>query len=533
MSGMDTALRYCPICEQRYPEALCPKDGVLTVPGSTLHPRDLDLSAGTLIAGRYRIEARLGEGGMAAVYRATQVSMQRQVALKVMQPGLLVDAQAMKRFYREARAASALRHPHIVNVHEFGVDDGTHMPFIAMELVTGQSLKRLIQLEGPLPEPRACKLLAQIARALVEAHAKDVVHRDLKPDNVMVSTLEDGHEHVTVLDFGIAKVGGQAAEGQENLTASGVAIGTPRYMAPEQVLGQPVDFRADLYALGCILHEMLTRSVPYVADEMVKVMMMHVHGAVPELPATASAEARVLHQALLAKEPRLRPATTSVVARIATALATGAETEAAIWLAEAQVVAAEAATPRYTRPPEGVTDADAFTSDGIATTLRRPAGGLSAEPASASPPPQAKLPWLWILGGGAAGLMAVAFAVALRSSPTAEISAVPLPTPMEVTPPPKREPTPAPAPSPEPAEASVRIVSEPAGASVVLDGERLGVTPLDVSAADRSRALELRLSGHHTVRSQLKPGAKSPQVIRLRPRAKPTKTQDFPDLAPR
>lgn len=529
MSEADLELRYCPICEQSYAERVCPQDGVLTVPAATMQAVDRDLEPGVVIGGRYRVEARLGSGGMAKVYRATQLSMQRPVALKVMQAGLLSDAQAMKRFYREAQAASSLTHPNIVNVHDFGVDDETQMPFLAMELVEGKSLNQLLAREGPLDVARASAVLAQVTRALVEAHAKGVVHRDLKPDNVMIATLEDGHEHVTVLDFGIAKVARRTASMQDSLTASGIAIGTPRYMAPEQVLGREVDFRADLYALGCILHEMLTNAPPYEGEETVQVMMQHVHGPMPELPETCQGPVRALHAALLAKDARLRPATTGVVARIAGALASGGDVEVERWLAEAQVVVTEAPTPQITAAPPVVKAEESE----IAATVPSPAERMPAAPTTGphDPKPRAA-PWPWIVGGGIIGLLIVILIGRPGVDDAPEVTPIAPPPAEAAAPAPEPEPEPPPSEAAPEAPRVVRVVSVPAGARVLADGELLGQTPLEVELTDAPREVELRLRGYRSAKRTLSPDASGPLEVRLRKRRK-APSEDFPPLAPR
>ena len=315
-SGSEDGLRYCPLCEELTENITCPHDGVMTIP-MALASGVIDLDIGETVAGRYQIESSLGSGGMAKVYRATQISMQRPVALKMIQPSLLHDGQTIKRFYREARAASQLSHPNIVNVHDFGVDDEKQTPFIAMELIDGQNLADILAAKGALDEARACGLLAQVARALVVAHAKGVIHRDLKPENIMVSAHLDGTEHVTVLDFGIAKIARSPDDTADSLTASGVALGTPTYMAPEQAYGDRVDLRADLYALGCMLHELLTGRPPYDAPRAARVMWKHVHEPLPELPpGIGSSGIRALHQTLLQKEPEKRALTTAQVAQV-------------------------------------------------------------------------------------------------------------------------------------------------------------------------------------------------------------------------
>jgi len=319
MSEQAAEERYCPICEERMYDLSCPQDNVQTIPYSVLKSATAQLRPGTLIDDRYRIDAALGSGAMGTVYAATQTRMDRRVALKVLVRELMRDGKELKRFYREAKNASRIKHPNVVRVYDFGVDAQTELPFLAMELVEGRTLRRLLAEDGPLPLQRTADLLEQVSRALVAAHELGIVHRDLKPDNMMVGRLAGGDEHVTVLDFGIAKSTKAPGGLAESLTASGVVVGTPRYMSPEQVRGHAVDHRADLYALGCIMHEILTGSAPFSANEPVALMLKHVNSVRPPLPpVTEDTEVQTalerLHRALLHHEPDQRPASSARVA---------------------------------------------------------------------------------------------------------------------------------------------------------------------------------------------------------------------------
>jgi serine/threonine-protein kinase len=306
---------------------LCPDDGIETLDLSQPVPNDDAIQVGSTFHGRYRIEQELGNGGMGCVFVALQLSMKRKIAIKVLKrdPHQL-DARDFKRFYQEARAASMLDHPNIVRVFEFGIDSASRRPFIAMEYIEGQTLRQKLDAEGPFSERRAAAILTQVARALVEAHSKSVLHRDLKPQNVMLSALKDGDEHVRVLDFGIAQI--QDPERGERLTDTGATLGTPWYMSPEQVKAHPLDHRSDLYSLGCVLHEMLTGEPPYGGAPGL-VMYMHANSNPPQLPAVLSDAAApsdrlvVLHRALLAKARVERPDSAAVVAKTLSELAQG------------------------------------------------------------------------------------------------------------------------------------------------------------------------------------------------------------------
>src|SRR5215210_5804429 len=268
----------CPKCGTTYPSqvSICSLDGtVLASDGAARDPM-----VGTVIAGKYRIDALLGRGGMGAVYRATHVMLNKTVAVKTIKPDLIDSPEMAHRFQRQARAATCLEHPNIVAVYDLGqADDGAL--YIAMEFVNGLNLKDAIRGSGPMPAARIARLLTQVASALARAHRNHVVHRDLKPQNLMIATDANGQEHVKLLDFGIAKSLEERTTTQ--LTAAGYSLGTPHYMAPEQASGQEVDGRADIYALGVILYEMLVGDVPFNAASAPAILVMHLNDA-PEPP---------------------------------------------------------------------------------------------------------------------------------------------------------------------------------------------------------------------------------------------------------
>lgn len=220
--------------------------------------------AGSILAGKYRLEVLLGRGGMGSVWRATHLGLHAPVAIKLIEPHIVVNPDAVERFHREARAAAGLRSPHVVQILDHGVDDATQAPFIAMELLEGESLaQRLERLQRLSPEETA-RVLSHVSRALSRAHESGIVHRDLKPDNVFI-VRNDDEEVAKVLDFGIAK--SQGALGADSATRTGAVMGTPYYMSPEQISGaKNVDFRADLWALGVIACECLTGTRPFDAE---------------------------------------------------------------------------------------------------------------------------------------------------------------------------------------------------------------------------------------------------------------------------
>lgn len=281
-------------------------------PAGTDEPVSL---VGEVISGRYRIEAELGVGGMGAVYRAEHTLMRKRVAIKVLHPEMTRLPEVVARFEREAMAAAHIEHPNVAAATDFGkLDDGSF--FLVLEFVEGESLRDVIH-ESALPAHRAVHIARQIAAALVRAHGLGIVHRDLKPENVMLVERDNDQSFVKVLDFGIAKVPIAQFEKREpgqhkTLTRMGMVYGTPEYMAPEQALGQEVDARADLYALGVIMFEMLVGRRPFESDNPVTLLGMQVTKApppfseiAPELPIPAEVEALVME--LLEKEANRRP----------------------------------------------------------------------------------------------------------------------------------------------------------------------------------------------------------------------------------
>ena len=317
----------CPRCRYRV-EALppgeldhCPRHGLALVEARALADADGDPFLGRTIAGRFAVLELLGSGSMATVYRARHAAMRRDVAIKIVRSDRLLDAQAKRRFEREAHAMSLLASPHTATVFDFGevrTDDDPEFVvdgslYLAMELLEGESLGTRLKRDGPLTIADAVRFARHALSSLAEAHDKGIIHRDLKPDNLVLVRAPDGRAEVCkVLDFGIAKVLTQA-DGVDALeTQAGTVFGTPRYMSPEQAQGKALDPRSDLYSLGVLLYHMLTGQPPYTDRDAVVVMAHHIKSAPKPIGEVAPAaevprglEALVMRA--MAKSPEDRP----------------------------------------------------------------------------------------------------------------------------------------------------------------------------------------------------------------------------------
>jgi hypothetical protein len=293
------------------------------------------LGRGSVIGG-YRIDELIGRGGMGLVYRATNVALNRIYALKVLAPGLAEDEKFRQRFQREMRIAASLHHPNIVGIHYAGEHHG--MLFFVMDYVTGTDLREILKNQGALDPNRAVDLLEQFASALDAAHGRGLVHRDVKPANIMI-TVKEGEEHAYLTDFGLAKKFDTAS----GLTAKGSVVGTVDYMAPEQITGSRTDARTDIYALGCVFYQMLNGKVPYERDNSVATLYAHVHDPPPPLEGDVSdahpAFAPVLEKAM-AKESNERYFSAGDFARDAAAALRGMRD-----MAPPTIVATGEATP--------------------------------------------------------------------------------------------------------------------------------------------------------------------------------------------
>ncbi len=400
----------CPSCEHEVAEGarFCPFCGGNL---SVLSQAGEDPYAGRLVAGKYLVEALIGEGGMGRVYKAVQQPLDKTVVLKVLRQAFQGDASLVARFQREARAASRLSHPNSIAVTDFGqIEDGAL--FIAMEYLDGRDLAAELAAVGPLPEKRIVHIVTQVLSALAEAHAASVIHRDLKPENIVIVPRRDDPDFVKVLDFGIAKIQDPAGEDSVALTQAGLVCGTPEYMSPEQARGEALDPRSDLYSVGVILYQLSTGRLPFTAETSVGIVTKHLVEA-PPLPRSIRPEVTPEMEALIlrcmAKDREARPATAEALAEALR----GVEAEAAS-RATGDTAVSPAQVPPAAVPPGPAAEGHAGTTD--RDTLARAQAAAAAPapevaPAASAPDDDWDAPvkqtrgWVW-----GAGVVAIALA---------------------------------------------------------------------------------------------------------------------------
>jgi tRNA A-37 threonylcarbamoyl transferase component Bud32 len=473
----------CPTCHALYRPGMthCPRDGAL------LDEATGDPLVGQTFAERYVVEAVLGEGGMGRVYRARHTRMQRRFAIKVLHAELSLDEKMVVRFHREAAAISRLSHPNVVGIVDFGeLDSG--LLYLVMEHVAGTSLRALLRREGALASDRILGLLEQLCDGLAHAHRHGLVHRDFKPDNVLIEETDDG-VHARIVDFGIA-----ADVAEHRITTDGLVLGTPHYMAPEQTVGKRLDQRSDLYALGVVLYEMIAGALPFAGPPALVAQM---HALMPAPPVAERApdvvvdpllEALALR--LMAKRPEERMSSAQEVRRI-------------VRLARSDRAAAQAALGVVPRPDSDLQTLPVMRAPAIEPRAER-ALAVAVAPAGQATrtPRRRRIAWPWLVAGAMAPGMLIA-ALQLRESrpgrvpPTAALAVATAPLegsaelPFVEPPPaggiaPPTVPAPPPMPPPTPELATrVAATGEPAAAPARRRAPR--------SLTDRYRALGKRL----------------------------------------
>jgi len=490
---------------------------------------------GVTVGGHYRVDAKIGEGGMGAVYRATHTSMHREVALKVLRAhvGAEEKAQLVERFRREALATSKLRHPNTVSVYDYGETPGG-MLYMVLELLQGVTLSQLIRESAPLPAERVAYLGKQIAKSLAEAHDVGIVHRDLKPDNIFVCSYHGDSDFIKVMDFGIARL--LTGDDTSQVTRTGMMVGTPRYIAPEQAMARKVTPAADLYSLGVILFEALTGRPPFDADSAVGLAMAHVNEpaptiVVPGLPEDLAAGWRGLVTALLTKNPKSRPQSATDVAHWLSQLELDARRfrqrgQSGSWTVEASIPGREApSTYEGPSPRPTVTVSRAVSEHAVpgwvalaAVLFMALGGGLAYVLLGADDPAAPATPAL------AAVDAPVTSAPAPSPAPAPAVAATPAPAtaPPVATAPAPAAPAPAAVAPAAPAPARLLLDSVPSGATVHRGDLDLCTTPCDVNLDPEAGLVELTLRARgyadHLLVVQLLAGETLDEKVTLRRR---------------
>ena len=537
MVGAESFMRFCPRCGSRYEhERFCPEDGAATeAMGDAGPPKDALI--GTLVDGRYRIEAQIGEGGMGVVYKATHVTLNKTLALKVLRGEVAKDPEVVQRFMQEAQSATSIGHENIIDINDFGkLPDGT--AYFVMEYLKGHPLNDLIKRGGSIPMRDAIQILRQVAGALGAAHARGIVHRDLKPDNVFVLARGELENFVKVLDFGIAKVGST----KNKLTRTGMVFGTPHYMSPEQAAGQSVDERTDIYALGVMMYEMFTGRVPFDADTFMGVLTKHMF----EKPApmfgndterSLGSLEQITLRALEKKPENRYPSMAALVADLDQVVSGGRPRPVAGQRPSAEL--ADALEPRskselnldrqlHGQHPAGQAHGEsqpelsarkrwplaaallaAVLAAGLLTVLLRRDAGTEPSAAEEGTTPPA-VPSL-----GATGARTSPLAPQPSSGATGPAAGV-----QDARDPPRGV---------DPDSVTIAITSEPSGAEIVLDDAIIGRTPGYLpGAGSEGKTVELRLEGYQTERVKLGPALAQKLPIALRKRATPAPKRPSP-----
>jgi len=572
-------MKQCGKCGGFFPNelAFCPDDGGPLISAETPAPaQGGDPMIGRVVDRRYRVLDRLGAGGMGSVYRALQTSTRREVALKVIRPDVAADGT--RRFMVEAQTTSALRSVHTVTIFDFGQDEDGLL-YLAMELLEGRSLKAVAK-GGPLPWERAAHIVSQIAGSLAEAHSKGIIHRDLKPANVFLIDMGGDPDFVKVLDFGIAKL----QSGRTGLTGTGMVLGTPLYMAPEQARGQSLDNRADLYALGVVLFQLLVGRPPFVAPEPLAVMMQHLQEPVPspvevKPDLQAPDDLLALVAELMAKAPDERPESATVVQeRLSALLATAkrpavATGESGPTTPELNPASAASDEVEAQEGPSLPYEATALVSSADRASTPEETSETDATPgpsAALAPTPDplldtggdlqpAGMPPRWPLAVAAAALVlalvvggwwwqrdreesdaAPGSGASAGAADTGTRATAPAPSDAGAQ---QASAAPAPAPDlgpPAPARAPISLDAAPGPAKVYrADGSLLGVTPLEIPRPEQPLTVVFKRAGYRPVRHRLEPEQSEPVRVKLvrrraRPPVEPSDGTDAPldDLMP-
>ncbi len=388
-------------------------------------------TTGLTFGGRYELQSRIAIGGMGEVWQSTDLVIGRTVAIKILKDEYLGDPGFLERFRAEARHAALVNHEGIANVFDYGEEEGS--AFLVMELVPGEALSTILEREHVLPTDKVLDIVAQTAAALHAAHAAGLVHRDIKPGNLLITP--DGRVKIT--DFGIARIADQVP-----LTATGQVMGTVQYLSPEQASGKPASPTTDIYSLGIVAYEALAGRRPFTGESQVAIAMAQINETAPDLPSTVSEPVRNLVFACIAKNPADRPASSAHLSRAANALRRG-DVQAAAAAVPAVLAGATPTAATMLMPNAGATDATAVLP---AATPPVPMTRSESIAATATTPPKKKRsPWTWplialflLLAIVTTGALIALFTQQNDATPTQTTSAAPSQTPSE-----EPEPTPS------------------------------------------------------------------------------------------
>ena len=471
--------RVCPKCGVPVEGDLpyCPNDGTVLLPAEDTE----DQLIGKMAANRYKVQKRLGEGGMGEVYMAEHVAIEKRIALKVLRLEYSQKSEVVARFLQEAKSASRIKHPNVVDVFDFGqLEDGRF--FLALEFLNGNDLAEELRQHGLLPPGRIIPIMLQVCRALSAAHASGVVHRDLKPENIFLTRTDDGEESVKLVDFGIAQMRtiGDAVASGPRLTKAGTIFGTPEYMAPEQAGGRDTDLRSDVYAIGIILYELFAGTVPFAGTTLVHTLTMHLSETAKPIAShghrVVSPELEALVFKAIAKAPADRFQTMAALADALLAVPEGSGMSRRSMLPSmddaSRAATVSVAPPPLSTPPAG---AASPTTHGVRAQT---ASGQAIPAGPASSGGGGKIA---VVALGVVALLGTAAFFALRTSPpppTTGGPSPPGPASVTATAEPTRAPTPVassasvPTIAPVPADGKLKVTVEtdPPGASVKNDG---------------------------------------------------------------
>ena len=512
--------------------------------------------------GGYRITRKLGEGGMGAVYEAEHVMIGRRAAIKCLLPELTKNDEACQRFFLEARAAAKTNHPGLTEIFEFGKTD-SGSAYMIMEFLDGEDLGTKLRREGRISLGLALSITREVCGALAAVHQKGIVHRDLKPDNLFLvqNPVQPGSFRVKVLDFGIAKLTGPENKDLSVKTRTGSVLGTPSYMSPEQCRGHgKIDWRSDIYSMGCIVYEMLTGHPPFRGSGYGEVLAQHIYEPPPPLRTLDPTIPEVIEQALLrtlVKNPEQRMQTMDELGQILEMYLTTGMVGAApsggygmsgyisgVGPLPGPPPGSHTPLPGAMQPPPGPPEPPRT------TTMRGTASEVVQQPPGAKKKGKGMVMAL-VTAGAVAAVVATSSGspepVALvGTSPNPPAPApdpapavnVPVPVPEPApTPAPAEstEPNPTPTPAPEPpAKVKISLTSTPAGAAVFLDGKQVGTTPFEteLDKADGNLAYILKHDGHEDARLVIPAAEGGTRSITLTALPPPPKPEPEPEPAP-